>query len=98
MAGKKKSTGVTVTEAQTTTRTETMTHEEERVVRMLHGLNEAGDTPLEFAEGQSEEVQARLMRMEAMLMAQMHGKGPLAESGDASKAKILSRLQSLEDE
>jgi len=88
------------TTTHTETRTETLTAEEERVVRMVRGLSEAGDAPLEFVASKDAEVNARLKAMEAELMAVMHNQGPLAKGNGTGSAKndILARLKQLEDE
>ncbi|MCA9565690.1 MAG: hypothetical protein KC561_19465 [Myxococcales bacterium] len=92
-----------LTTTTTETRTEQLTAEEERVVRMLHGMSEPGDAPLTFETSVDPEVNARLKRMEAMLLAEMHGEGPYVEAEEPAspvspKDKILARLQQLEDE
>lgn len=93
------------TTTRTATTTETLTVEEERIVRMLKGLSEPDDAPLSFVKTADAEVNARLARMEAELLAHMHGQGPLAArkapapapAGSSAKSAILSRLRALED-
>jgi hypothetical protein len=94
-----------LTTVTTTSRTaqgtgESLTHEEERVVRMLNGMGESGDSELTFVESSDTEVNARLKLMEAKLLAMMHGQGPFAETATANspKQKILNRLKALEEE
>ena len=87
----------------TTTRTltETLSHEEEKVVRMLHGLSQPDNSQLQFADVADDEVNARSRRMEAELLAKMHGQGPLADADSAPvtvKEKIMGRLQKLDRE
>lgn len=91
-----KKTRTTVTKTETTT--EVLQPEEERVIRMLHGLGEADDAELTFVESKDPEVNTRLKMLEAVLMAQMHGQGPLADESGEAKGKILSHLQRLEDD
>ncbi len=95
---KKKFGNVVSTTTQTETRTETLTREEELVVRMRHGLSESDDAELTFTESRDDEVKARLRMMEAALMAQMHGEGPLATDQVEPKDKILAKLKRLEDD
>jgi hypothetical protein len=89
--------GLTTTETQTQRRTETLTAEEERVVRMLHGLGEPDDGTLAQKKSSDPEVNAQLQLLEAALLAELHGTGPLAED-DSPRSKILERLRALEDD
>lgn len=59
----------------------TLTPDEEKVVRMLHGLSEADDHPLEYAVGASEDSKLRLAVMEAQNIAVLDGDVP-RRSGD----------------
>ena len=70
--------------------------EEERVVRMLHGLGEEGDHELEFQKSPDPEVNARLQLMELALLEQMHGEGQTTDPA-TPKEKILEHLKSLEE-
>jgi hypothetical protein len=90
--------GLTTTQTQTRSRATRLTAEEERVVRMLHGLGEPDDAELAFHKSSDPEVNARLQLIEAALLAEMHGVGPLAEADDSPRAKILERLRALENE
>ena len=65
---------------------------------MLHGINEADDTELTFEKSVDPEVNAKLQLIEAALLAEMHGQGPLAETASGPKAKILEHLKRIEDE
>jgi hypothetical protein len=89
--------GLTTTQTQTRRRTETLTAEEERVVRMLHGLGEPDDGALATKKSSDPEVNAQLQLIEAALLAELHGSGPLAED-DSPRSKILERLRALEDD
>ncbi|MBN1946467.1 MAG: hypothetical protein JW797_12400 [Bradymonadales bacterium] len=76
-----------------------LTAEEERVVRMIHGLSEEDDHELAFVSASDPEVNTRLQLMEAILLAEMHGGGPMAGQRDLTpKEKILSHLKRLKDE
>jgi len=65
---------------------------------MIHGLGEEDDAELTFAKSVDPEVNARLQMIEAALLAEMHGVGPLADSTDEPKAKILEHLKRLEEQ
>ncbi len=78
-----------------------LTHEEEMVVRMRHGLSEGPDARLP-GRALTAETRARLALMEASLLAEMHDTGPLAASEEAQvqvdgdlKARILDKLSKL---
>ena len=86
----------TVTKTETTTKV--LQPEEERVIRMLHGLGEPDDAELQFVETKDKEVNTRLKMLEAVLLAQMHGLGPLADESGEKKEKILTHLRRLEDD
>lgn len=75
-----------------------LTAEEERVVRMIHGLGEGDDHELEFQTSPDDEVNARLRLLEATLLAEMHGQGPLASSAKTSRQAILDHLRKIEDD
>ena len=85
----------TNTTTRTETETQTLTAEEERIVRMLKGVSEPGDSPLEFVTSSDNEVNARLLNMEAELLAMMHQQGPRAQN--SAKSSILARLKELEE-
>ena len=74
------------------------------VVRMTQGLSETADFALEFRGAENAELRARLALIEADLLAEMHGIGPLSESPtEASidhdlKNRIANKLASLGDE
>lgn len=87
-----------LTTTTTETTTEVLQPEEERIIRMLHGMGEPDEAKLTFVETQDEEVNLRLKMLEAALLAQMHGQGPLAEEGGSAKEKILTHLRRIEDE
>lgn len=96
-----KRTNKTIVRTETTTRTLTreLTWSEEMVVRMARGLSEDGAFALERRTSDPE-LLARLGVLEAQLLAEMHGAGPLAESTQPPndvKARILDRLSSLDD-
>lgn len=79
-----------------------LTRDEELVVRMRRGLGEPGDFALEQRGVEHDETRARLAMMEAALLAEMHGTGPLTEAGDVEvdesvKNRILARLQEVDD-
>jgi hypothetical protein len=81
---------------------EPLTREEELVVRMSRGLGEGGSFALPMRSGSVGDLRARLALIEAGLLAEVHGAGPLAEQlgvqVDADmKAKILARLSQLDD-
>jgi hypothetical protein len=90
----------------TTTRTAThgtpeLSAEEERVVRIQHGLGAEAELVLPRKVSSDPEVNARLMMIEAALLAEMHGRGPLVESDDngqpqSPKEKILNHLRQIE--
>jgi len=66
---------------------------------MVHGLSEGDDYELKFVDSADEEVNARLKLMEAVLLAQMHQKGPMTvERAMTPREKILSHLKTLKDE
>lgn len=78
-----------------------LTHEEEMVVRMRHGLSEGPDAPLP-GRVLTAETRARLALMEASLLAEMHETGPLANTPEPQvqvdgdlKARILDKLSKL---
>lgn len=92
----------TVTEFSRVARKDELTRDEELVVRMSRGLGEGSQFGLEHRGNAFAETRARLALMEAGLLADLHGTGPLAEQlgvvVDAGvKAKILARLSKLDD-
>jgi hypothetical protein len=92
----KKQVGLRKTTVQTPrTDAARLSQEEERVVRMLHGLSEPDDYQLTFAKTSDEEVNARLKLLEATLLADYHGKGPLAQAVSPMD-KIDSHLAKLD--
>ena len=80
----------TTTSVTTTTQTEVerahrdldvLTVQEERVIRMLHGLSEDGPHPLKFALGANQDVKLQLARLEYYLVKLLNSKtgDPLEE-------------------
>jgi hypothetical protein len=86
----------TVTE-ETETNFEALTPEEEKVLRMLHGLSEDDSHALKFALGANEEALAKLAMMEKNLVdAFQWGETDKFEVTDehmAAKAKIIEKLR-----
>jgi len=78
-----------------------LTWQEGRVVRMRQGLSEAHEAPLEFHGQDQPETRARLALLEAHLLAEVHGIGPLAEDDTeldhGVKNRILDKLARLDD-
>ncbi len=73
-------------------RERTLTREEELVVRMLRGLGEGPDYPLEFRGRLNPELNARLALIEAVLLAEEHGIGPLAVEAEAVDRAVKDRI------
>jgi len=78
-----------------------LTREEELVVRMTRGLSEGPECELQQQGQDHEEARASMALMEASLLAQMHGEGPLAEQAGVEidhdlKARILEQLSKME--
>jgi hypothetical protein len=74
----------------------------ELIARMRQGVTVDADAPLEMRGGANRELRARLALIEAGLLAELHGRGPLAEDlgvavDQGVKAKILAKLGSLDD-
>ncbi|MDX9719615.1 MAG: hypothetical protein RBU37_02630 [Myxococcota bacterium] len=68
--------------------------DEEKVVRMLHGLGEADDAVLEFALGASEDSRLRLALMEALNLAELQGRAPTLRGADREVIeKLVQRYQ-----
>jgi len=65
----------------------TLTPQEEKVIRMLHGLSEDDTRALEFAVGASKDARQRLALMEAYNIAELEGNIPL-DSNATSKAAL----------
>lgn len=109
MANKNKSARVThhtvtTSPAETSTREQELTWEEEMTVRMAHGLSEDNDHALEFRGQLHGELRGRLAAMEAELLEVMFQRGPNAmqesvaepavdEDGRAQIVEQLARLR-----
>ena len=66
---------------------------------MIHGLGEGDDFELTFVHSADPEVAARLKKMEAILLAELQEKGPIAGPRPQSpKEKILSHLKAIEED
>lgn len=92
----------TMTEVEGAPRNAELTHEEELVVRMSRGLSESGTFQLPMRGRNNAELRARLALIEAGLLAEIHGAGPLAEQlgvavDEGMKARILAKLSTLDD-
>ena len=72
-----------------------LTPEEERVIRMRHGISEKPSAALELKGQQFEEVRAKLAMMENSLLETIQGGTARAESGENSTRKqhIIDRLR-----
>ena len=88
----------TSTSVTTTTETETvrqgkdlgvLTPEEEKVLRMLHGLSENDTHELKFALGADSELRARLAMLEHYLLELF--------SGDQLDASLMDEIRALKD-
>lgn len=75
----------------------TLTPEEEKTLRMAHGLTEADDHVLSFALGASEDTRLKLALMEKeLMMAFQRAPGPdlqLEEHHIDAKARIIDQLR-----
>lgn len=71
---------------------EVLSPQEEKVIRMVHGLSEADSTPLEFAVGASAETLAKLSMMEANNILALEGEVPLAQDNPARVQTALHAL------
>lgn len=92
---KKLTTTTTITEESVET-IEGLLPEEEKALRMLHGLSESDDTVLQFGLGANDETAAKLAMMEKHLLTAF-GWGELEEFqvGEQhidAKAKIIDAL------
>lgn len=91
------SPSTTVTEERRDTNFEGIAPEEEKVLRMLHGLTEEDDHELKFALGANEETRLKLAMMEKHLLdAFQWGELSTFEIGDQhveAKAKIIDKLR-----
>lgn len=84
-----------------------LTHEEEMVVRMRTGRSLPDSAPLPRRDGGHAELRARLALIEATLLEDLYGTGPLAETEAAApaevevdrglKARILAKLSRVDD-
>jgi hypothetical protein len=87
----------TVTEERQETNFEGLAPEEEKALRMLHGLTEKDDHELKFALGASEETRLKLAMMEKHLLdAFQWGELSTFEISDQhveAKAKIIDKLR-----
>ncbi len=72
-----------------------LTPEEERVLRMRHGISEKPSAALELKGQQFEEVRAKLAMIENSLLETMQGGNARAASGENSTRKqhIIDRLR-----
>jgi hypothetical protein len=86
----------TVTE-ETETNFEALTPEEEKVLRMRHGLSEDDNHSLKFALGANEEAQAKLAMMEKNLVDAFQWgettRFEVTEDHIEAKAKIIEKLR-----
>ncbi len=69
---------------------EVLTAEEEKVLRMLHGLSEEGSHELKFALGADEELRHRLTLLEHYLMELF--------KGDILNEELMAQVQELRDQ
>lgn len=98
MDAKKNTTTTTTTRTLTERVTRQLTRDEELVMRMRHGLSEGPDHVLEFRGASHPETAAQLALIEACLLEEMYGAGPLATSASVDtelKGRILDKLGSL---
>lgn len=89
----KKTSVVTTTETEVVHRRqelEVLTAEEEKVLRMLHGLSEDGSTELKFALGADEELRHRLTLLEHYLMELF--------KAETLSEEIMTQVRSLRDQ
>ena len=86
----------TVTE-ETERNFEALTPEEEKTLRMLHGLSEDDDHVLKFALGANEEARAKLAMMEQNLIDAFQwgetDRMEVSEEHISAKAKIIEKLR-----
>jgi len=78
-----------------------LTPEEEMVVRMRQGLSEGHDHMLPQRGQTNAETRAKLALIEATLLEDLYGRGPLAEAAGVDvdqdlKARILAKLSKLD--
>jgi hypothetical protein len=78
-----------------------LTHEEEMVVRMRQGLSEGHEHVLPRRGQTHAETRAKLALIEATLLEDIYGRGPLAEAAGVDvdqdlKARILAKLSKLD--
>lgn len=70
----------------------TLTPEEEKVIRMRHGLSEDDSRVLEFAVGASQDAKMRLALMEACNIADLDGEVPLAATCSNEDPRVKDLL------
>jgi hypothetical protein len=69
-----------------------LTPTEEKVIRMLHGLSEPDDAPLEFGIGASPDTMLNLALVEANNIVQLDGQVPVSAEHAVSARDAIDRL------